>query len=1518
MKRNKKACKALSFFMALALTAGNLSPAIVKADTVTVDKNILQGLLPTTNAEGEILNPGAATDGISTDSDLAEKNTRIDAGTEIVGEDDNGYSQWNQVYLQYDFGNVYSVKAVDLYRNTYANAISTFKDVKVELSSSEDFSDSTILYGDPDGEDVAETVETKGDSQYLTPETEIEARYLRVWGKGHYIENTNSSWKGYSNGVLFTEIEVIASVPQETPDPEPEPDPKPDPDPTPTPDPDDGEEMVDANIMVGLQPSSNTPHQIIEGGSTVPQVQIKNPEAATDGIKSTTPDDSENTKIIAGDEIGGSDNGFSGWDHVYLQYDFGKLRDVNEIHLYRNYYPGAFSSFKDVKVELSATEDFSDSVTVYGTADYNESFETRGQPQIITLPESISAQYIRIWQRGHFIENYPPGWKGYSNGIQFNEIEVIARIPKSEVPAPPPEEEPQNIALNKLPYVRGLTPTNIEAITDGNVDDNYAVHNSIGERWLQFEYKNSYQMKEIKFKLEEGTYQSVKVSVSSSPTSAGQTIFQQNNWTQGSDMQTITLDTPVTGKCVRFTVNKDNNSPTKYSEVEIWATGKSYDESKPEYTAPDSKYDTLVWSDEFDGDSVDESKWNIIDGMANHAAIYNKGAVSILKDGDESYLAINSKNYESKDALINAVGWDQYVSQELADKVTWSSGRLESKNKFSFQFGRMAVRAKPNDSQGIWPAIWMLCQDETGHDEIDVLEYLGQDAWSAWTTNHFGILSYNKGSHGIANNNYEAWCQDFHVFEVEWDPEAITFFIDGKQVHKTTQARDDGRDGMHTRPMFPILETQVGDGWVGDVDYSKQNTKQDSDFLVDWVRVYQTEGQAVARFDDLTEISGGTNDDYFISASSATDGLMALTKGEAPYEDKDNFYYGGQPRYEDSRVAVKENAEDQSLVYKIPGVKDAHLTAYYQTLSDYAVWDGAAWTDKGKCIRETLQNDASLDFQVYTSPNGKDWTQFESVTTVNNFPEAYPSYARITFDAYGLPEDTNYVKVTFPNYKGVTYTLNSGEVKEVQNTDIQLAKVTFLQEQQEAVDKSALEAVIAEADALNPDDYTTESWNSLSDALTAGKALMDDASAFAEEIEDAAAAIRSAIDGLEVKPEADKTALKTLLDKAAKLKKSDYTAASWKTLTKAVEKGRQVLDDKKASDKDIADATASIQKAMDNLKKVTKTNTAALKSALDKAAKLKQSDYTASSWKNLTKAVDAGQKVLNNKKASQKDIDKATNSIQKAISNLKKAAKGVWKQNAKGWWYDYGNGKWPAGKWESIDDKWYAFDADGYMRTGWFREGNTWYYLTNSGAMATGWVKVGCCWYYLHNNGAMATRWVSVNGTWYYLTNSGAMATGWIKSGQTWYYLTSSGAMATGWIKPGNDWYYLTSSGAMATGWAKVDESWYYLTGSGSMATGWIRLGNNWYYLNASGRMATGWVKLGSSWYYLTSSGAMATGWIKDSGKWYYLTFSGAMATGWIKVNGTWYYLNGSGAMAENTWIGNYYVNSSGAWTKTR
>lgn len=84
--------------------------------------------------------------------------------------------------------------------------------------------------------------------------------------------------------------------------------------------------------------------------------------------------------------------------------------------------------------------------------------------------------------------------------------------------------------------------------------------------------------------------------------------------------------------------------------------GKSYDESAPEYVPPKSEYDTLVWSDEFNGDKIDESKWQIIDGMWNHAAIYNRKAVSIKKDGDKSYLSIRSTNHKDKKLWLKQLG----------------------------------------------------------------------------------------------------------------------------------------------------------------------------------------------------------------------------------------------------------------------------------------------------------------------------------------------------------------------------------------------------------------------------------------------------------------------------------------------------------------------------------------------------------------------------------------------------------------------------------------------------------------------------------------------------------------------------------------------------------------------------------------------------------------------------------------------------------------------------------------------
>ncbi|WP_406716567.1 family 16 glycosylhydrolase [Trueperella pyogenes] len=795
------------------------------------------------------------------------------------------------------------------------------------------------------------------------------------------------------------------------------------------------------NVLKGKIPTTNVPDT------------LKGANEATDGSTAYKGDESGVTEIAAGVENDKLElNGWNTWKDVYLQYGLDAPREIREVRLYHNQYKTSISTFKNVRVQIATDDQFEKVVFDSGVADFKETKDKKGEPQVIPVPTAVTGQYVRVWQRGHYIESTSSDWKGMSNKVRFREIEVMATATEDEAK----QAAPRNIALGKVPYVWGLTPTNIEAITDGKWDENYAVHNTPGENWLQFEFKNTYDMKSIKLGLEPGTYDSIKAYVLNGPSA---TISKSTGLPEGAPAPVYTVskhkvEGPIDiqlpgnqkGSTVRFVVKKNNDSPVKYSEVEIQASGDSYDETDAAYVAPKSKYDTLVWADEFNGPKIDESKWNIIDGMANHGAIYNRGAVGIKKglegDKDNGYLAINSKNHGTKEALKKAVGWDPYPGQPLNDKQTWSSGRLESKNKYSFEHGRMAVRAKVNDSQGIWPAIWMLAQDETGHDEIDVLEYLGQEPWTAYMTNHFGVQkhTYSK-DHGTASI-YEAWSQKFHVYEVEWSPEEITWFIDGKKWFSTKKDCTPSCDSRHTLPMFPILETQVGDGWVGDVDYNKRWTKQDSDFLVDWVRVYQKADQDRVRFDDLEQ--NRPADGIYRLSPVSQDNVIAKTDGEGPADNKNYFFYGGQPRYEDSRLISADKPGE--IVYKANGLNEVRLTTYYKTVPGYKDRNG-----EGKSIRSVLTG--KLDFTIMTSADGKKWDSHE-LKVHNNFVEPSPAYARHTMYVRGLPADAAYVKIVFPKVAGVTYK-HGGKDVPVVSEDVQLAKVTFLQKKH-AVDWTEL------------------------------------------------------------------------------------------------------------------------------------------------------------------------------------------------------------------------------------------------------------------------------------------------------------------------------------------------------------------------------------------------------------------------------------------------------------------------------
>ena len=140
--------------------------------------------------------------------------------------------------------------------------------------------------------------------------------------------------------------------------------------------------------------------------------------------------------------------------------------------------------------------------------------------------------------------------------------------------------------------------------------------------------------------------------------------------------------------------------------------------------------------------------------------------------------------------------------------------------------------------------------------------------------------------------------------------------------------------------------------------------------------------------------------------------------------------------------------------------------------------------------------------------------------------------------------------------------------------------------------------------------------------------------------------------------------------------------------------------------------------------------------------------------------------------------------------------KASWKRDSKGWWYDYGDGTYPAGKFETIEGRTFYFSTSGYMAMGWRQIGGKWYFFGENGAMRTGWQKIGVRWCYFNSKGAMQTGWQKIGGKWYYFAVGGAMQTGWQKISDKWYYFAAGGAMeANKWVGS----YYLGAGGAMAT-----------------------------------------------------------------------------------------------------------------------
>ncbi len=241
----------------------------------------------------------------------------------------------------------------------------------------------------------------------------------------------------------------------------------------------------------------------------------------------------------------------------------------------------------------------------------------------------------------------------------------------------------------------------------------------------------------------------------------------------------------------------------------------------------------LVWSDEFNapnGSPVDSSKW-----------VSETGGGGWGNDELEYYTTRLDNASQRDGNLVIKVLQEKYTG---ADGVTrdYTSARLKTLGKFSQTYGRFEARIKIPRGQGIWPAFWMLGDDidKPGWPacgEIDIMENIGKEPALVHGTIHGPGYS---GEHGIgapyALPGEQRFGDDFHVFAVEWETNAIRFYVDDHQY--ATRAPADlpqGAKWVYDHPFFLLLNVAVGGGWPGNPDAS---TVLPQIMLVDYVRVY--------------------------------------------------------------------------------------------------------------------------------------------------------------------------------------------------------------------------------------------------------------------------------------------------------------------------------------------------------------------------------------------------------------------------------------------------------------------------------------------------------------------------------------------------------------------------------------------------------------------------------------------------------------------------------------------------------
>jgi beta-glucanase (GH16 family) len=252
----------------------------------------------------------------------------------------------------------------------------------------------------------------------------------------------------------------------------------------------------------------------------------------------------------------------------------------------------------------------------------------------------------------------------------------------------------------------------------------------------------------------------------------------------------------------------------------------------------------LVWSDEFNGTSLDTTKWTYDTGNG-----FMAGGYWVPGWGNNEL-----ENYTSRTNNVYVSGGylHLHAQQDTYGGYNYTSGRIKTMGLFSKKYGRFEFRAKLPTGIGFWPAIWMLPQSSPyggwpNSGEIDIMENNGSKPTQEGGTIHYGGANGNDVYSGSTYTFPSGQSvTDFHIYTLLWASNSIQWFVDGNlfetrtswysNIGKTTSKYP--YPAPFDTPFYILMNLAIGGNYLQNPDTNSINLSLPGDVLVDYVRVY--------------------------------------------------------------------------------------------------------------------------------------------------------------------------------------------------------------------------------------------------------------------------------------------------------------------------------------------------------------------------------------------------------------------------------------------------------------------------------------------------------------------------------------------------------------------------------------------------------------------------------------------------------------------------------------------------------